>query len=284
MSLIFRRLGLGGGAIKGILHVGALLELSKYQPLHFPDGVYGISVGAIIATYVAFGLPFDEKASELLTKHMDKNKFLREIQFEMLSNCFTKKGLYSMDEFEQNIIEMFEARGLDIRDKVLADAKMPLHIVASNLTCGIPTIFSNQVPVLEALKCSCCVPLVFQPRILYDQVYVDGDIFCPSIDSIMKLDDTTICFSLKKNMYDNEFTPKKMSRMTPLKYIYDLHTASVQRYHDKIKTDKTLVLSYPGLRSYSDIHDISIIDVFRQSAYDLTNFLRTKGIHKKLSE
>lgn len=284
MSLIFRRLGLGGGAIKGILHVGALLELSKYQPLNFPDGVYGISVGAIVATYLAFGLPFDEKASELLTKHMDKNIFLREFRMEMLANCFTSKGVYPMTHFENNLIEMFESRGLDIRNKVLGDAKMPLYIIASNLTKGIPTIFSKNVPVLEALKCSCCIPILFQPRILYNQVYVDGDIFCPSIDSIMPIDNTTICFSLKKNMYESEFTPKKLNKMTPLKYIYDLHTASIQRYHDKLKTDKTLVLWYPSLRSYSNIHDISIIDIFAKAASDLNSFLTAKGISKKLSE
>lgn len=85
-------------------------------------------------------------------------------------------------------------------------------------------------------------------------------------------------------MYESEFTPKKLNKMTPLKYIYDLHTASIQRYHDKLKTDKTLVLWYPSLRSYSNIHDISIIDIFAKAASDLNSFLTAKGISKKLSE
>jgi predicted acylesterase/phospholipase RssA len=57
MSLPFRALGLGGGGMKGILHIGALLELEKHQPLKFPDGVYGCSVGSIIAAFIAFELP-----------------------------------------------------------------------------------------------------------------------------------------------------------------------------------------------------------------------------------
>jgi hypothetical protein len=37
----FKKIILGGGAAKGILHFGALQELSKHQELYFPGGVYG---------------------------------------------------------------------------------------------------------------------------------------------------------------------------------------------------------------------------------------------------
>ena len=45
--------------MKGIMYIGALRELSRHQELVFPDGVYGVSVGAIVGTYIAFGLPLD---------------------------------------------------------------------------------------------------------------------------------------------------------------------------------------------------------------------------------
>ena len=56
MSLPFRKLGLGGGGVKGILHIGALRELSKHQTLEFPDGIYGCSIGSIIADIPLFAL------------------------------------------------------------------------------------------------------------------------------------------------------------------------------------------------------------------------------------
>ena len=69
MSVLFYRLALGGGGAKGILHIGALQELSKFQPLYFQNGIYGSSIGSIIATYVAFGLPIDNMVP-LLKKYL----------------------------------------------------------------------------------------------------------------------------------------------------------------------------------------------------------------------
>ena len=53
-------LALNGGGMRGGLQVGALAELARQtgEPtVHklFPGGVYGISVGAIVGSYVAFG-------------------------------------------------------------------------------------------------------------------------------------------------------------------------------------------------------------------------------------
>jgi len=77
MSLPFRALGLGGGGVKGILHIGALLELSKKQELVFPDGVYGISVGSVIGTYIAFGLPVNEESLPDLKKQLKIQNFVK---------------------------------------------------------------------------------------------------------------------------------------------------------------------------------------------------------------
>lgn len=84
MSVIFRRLALGGGGAKGILHVGALQELSKRQPLDFPKGVYGSSIGSILATYIAFGLPIDNTVPLLkniwFSRRSLQNQILRKWQ------------------------------------------------------------------------------------------------------------------------------------------------------------------------------------------------------------
>ena len=166
---VFRKLALGGGGVKGILHIGALQELSKHQPLEFPDGIYGSSIGSVIATYVAFGLPF-EKSLELTRKYLGMSKILPDASIQEVTNVFSNKGIFSMNIFEQAIVNMFAEVGLDIRSKVIGDAKMPLFIVASNITRGVPTIFTNQVPVLDALKCSCCLPGLFHPQELYGQL------------------------------------------------------------------------------------------------------------------
>ena len=54
---MFSILALGGGGLKGYLEIGAIEELEEhYGKLHetFHEGVYGCSIGSIIATCIAF--------------------------------------------------------------------------------------------------------------------------------------------------------------------------------------------------------------------------------------
>ena len=169
MSVLFRRLALGGGGVKGVLHVGALQELAKHQPLHFPDGVYGSSIGSILAAYIAFGLPVDQMIPSV-RKYLKMEAVVPSPSFNHLVNSFSTKGIFTMDMFETALKNMFSEFGIDISNKKLQDANMPLYIVASNITKRTPAILSGNVPVVDALKCSCCIPALFKPQQLYGRV------------------------------------------------------------------------------------------------------------------
>ena len=60
----YTALCLNGGGIRGALHVGALRAFGT-QHLHelFPDGVYGISIGAVVCALIAFEFTLDEIAN-----------------------------------------------------------------------------------------------------------------------------------------------------------------------------------------------------------------------------
>lgn len=280
MSLPFRKLGLGGGGIKGVLHIGALQELSKHQTLNFSDGVYGISIGSILATYISFGLPLDDKLTYLVKKYLSMEKLVPKLSFKDVSNAFSTKGLYSMNTFEESVVEMFLEVGLDIRTKTLGDAKMPLYIIASNITKGTPTIFSKNVPLLDAIKCSCCIPAMFKPQELYGQLYVDGDLFVPSLSSIVK---DGLVFSLVKKT-SAYITPKTIETMHPLQYVRDLYIMSMNLVRHHEKTDLTVCLEYKNLRSDSDLSEFDISDVLSSGEKQLDNFLRTKGFCQESTE
>lgn len=283
MSLPFRALGLGGGGVKGILHIGAILELSKKQELFFPDGVYGVSIGAVIGTYLAFGLPFDDHGISKLKQQFKLTNFIGNADFKSISRSFSLKGMLTMDLFERMIVDLFESHGIDIRTKTLGDANMPLFIISSNLTKGKPTIFSGNVPVLDALKCSCAIPGIFVPQILYGQVYIDGDMFCPSVDKFMPFDNM-LCISLKKRMTDTKFTEKTIENMSPLSYIHDIYTMITQNFHNQVKSDKTLSLNFPGLSSMSDVDEFNVDDILTKAGTDLNSFLSTKGLLQELTK
>jgi len=279
MSLPFRKLALGGGGAKGILHLGALQELSKYQKLDFPDGVYGCSIGAVIATVVAFGFPIDSRLIELTKEHLSMSKVTPKLTFNDITHSLSHKGVFGMELFEEKICLVFGELGLDIRNKKIRDAKMPLYIIASNISKGIPTIFTKDVPILSALKCSCCIPGVFKPQELYGQVYIDGDIFTPCI-GITQTDALEI--SLKTNIIE-KITPENIGVMSPLIYMRQIFNMSVINFIELQKTDLTLEIIYPELMSDSELSDFDTDDILKVASESMRNFLIAKSFLKELS-
>ena len=280
MSLPFRKLGLSGGGMKGILHIGALLELSKYQDLFFPDGVYGTSIGAIIAVLVAFQVKLTEDFLDDKIDNLSPENLIPEFKFETLQYSFSEKGMFTMDVFKEKVVELFQKYDLDIETLKLKDAKMPLYIIASNITKGIPTIFSGDVTIFDALRCSCCLPFVYKPQELYGQLYMDGDIFLPYIGSIQK---DAFIITLKAHSYAS-ITPKNLKDINILSYLRQIYNLGVRNSIEFQRTELTLNLIYPNLLAESDLREFDIRDIFKSAGNDLRRFLITKGFLKELTE
>ena len=281
MSVVFQKLALGGGGMKGILQIGALQRLATYQPLEFPNGVYGCSIGSIIATYVAFGLPI-ENIKSIAQKYLNMDNVVPKSSFSDMLKAFSTKGMYSMDLFEQTAISMFSDAGIDIRDKRICDAKMPLYIVSSNITKGIPTVFSGNTPVLSALKCSCCIPGVFRPQELYGSLYVDGDLFTPCIASLVDITPDTLILSLTKQRGDL-ITTTTVDKLSPVDYVYQLYLMMMIRFYKAQQVKHMVSLYYPGLRSNSNIKELDIDKILDSAGSQLDRFL-TKRVDQSLPE
>lgn len=278
MSVMFRRLALGGGGMKGFLHIGVLQELSRIQELKFPDGVYGSSIGSIIATYVAFGLPIDRMVP-LTQKYLNLEEVIPTPEFSHFIDSFSHKGIFTMDLFETKICEMFSEVGIDISTKKLNDAKMPLYIVASNITKKVPTILSGNVPILSALKCSCCIPALFKPQELYGQIYIDGDILSPCISNVVDVDETTLVISLLKQSIQ-DVNSNTIEKISPLEYAQSLYLAIIVQLYKIQSKPGILHLRYSGLHSSSKIEDINVDEIFKYSSEALRTFLSERSNKK----
>jgi hypothetical protein len=278
MSLPFRKLGLGGGGVKGILHIGALRELSKYQELNFPDGIYGCSIGSIMAAYISFGLPVDDKLLELTKKHLSSDKIIPNFSFKNITSGISEKGMFTMDLFRENLYELFNERGIDIKTKKISDAKMPLYIIASNITKGIPTIFTGDVSVIDALCCSCCMPGIFRPQEMYDQLYVDGDLFVPNIGSLHK---DALVLSLKTHL-PLKITPKTIGDISIPNFIRQVYNMGIINHIEFHKTDLTVELVYPKLFADSDLDEFDIVDIMTTAEASMRGFLISKSLLEEL--
>jgi len=281
MSVAFRKLALGGGGMKGLLHIGALQRLSIHQPLEFPDGVYGCSIGSVLATYIAFGLSLNN-INPLVQKYLNMDNVIPKSSFSDMLKAFSTKGMYSMDLFEQTVTNMFLEAGLDIQNKKISDAKMPLYIVSSNITKGVPTIFSGNVSLLSALKCSCCIPGVFRPQELYGSLYVDGDLFTPCIVSLVPPTQNTLVISLIKQKGE-PITSNTVDKLSPIDYVYQLYLMMMIRFYKAQQQQNIVSLYYPGLRSNSNIKDLDLDKILKSAGDQLESFL-AKGSNQSLSE
>lgn len=93
-----------------------------------------------------------------------------------------------MDLLEDTIVKAFLSQNVDLRGKTIGDAPQPLYIVASNMTTQTTSVFGKNVGVLDAIKCSSCLPIVYSPQIFGSNVYMDGGILMDSLSTIVPSD------------------------------------------------------------------------------------------------
>ena len=172
---MFRSIALGGGGVRGGLLVGGLSELKS---LEFPDGIYGCSVGAILGTALAFRVPM-HTIKQMFEEDFKFAEFLPSLRLKNLQEFPNKKGIFPMDTLKNALAASFRKHGVELEGKTVGQAPQPLNILACNLTTRRATWLKGEVPLLDALMCSCALPGIFQPRVLYDGVYVDGAMFGP---------------------------------------------------------------------------------------------------------
>jgi hypothetical protein len=162
--------------------------------LIFPDGIYGASVGGFMAVAIAFHMKLSD-IRRMYDKHFTVSNFLPDPTLDHLLTTMERKGIFSMDTLMEMVVEMFLENGVDLRGKRICDAPQKLFLVASNMTTGYPTILTGRVPILDALRCSAAIPLVFEPQILYGQVYLDAGVHLRCLGTIVPKETTVIHIS-----------------------------------------------------------------------------------------
>jgi NTE family protein len=135
-------LALGGGFARGIAHVGVLRVFEREGiPIH---AISGVSSGAIAAAAFASGCSSDE--------------------IERAAHVAELSSVESLGAFVLALLKQFN----------FEDMRIPLAIVASDLTAGAPVIFKEKGDVLMPIRASCAYPGIFPPVRYMDHCLVDG--------------------------------------------------------------------------------------------------------------
>ncbi len=150
-------LALGGGFARGLAHIGVLRVFEQYEiPVRY---IGGVSAGAIIAAAYASGsTPAEIGRVGAAMRFTDVARW-----------SISRMGLAGserMDRFLHGLLKGFR----------FEDMKIPLGIVATDLTTGKPVFFLSHGDVNMPIRASCSYPGLFQPVHYQGRLLVDGGI------------------------------------------------------------------------------------------------------------
>ena len=149
-------IALSGGGIKGLCHAGALKALEERDIK--PDIMSGVSAGAVVGALYADGYTpnqiaklFEDVTLRNMTKmHIPDGGFLR------------------IDVFQDFLYRK-------LRAKTFEELTIPLRIVATDLDRGRSIVFASG-NLIDPIVASCCLPVLFSPKIINSIHYVDGGV------------------------------------------------------------------------------------------------------------
>lgn len=147
-------LALGGGAAKGVAHIGVLQALADENIK--VDYIAGTSVGSMVAALYAFGADLEEI-----------DRIARQLTLSKITTLrFTKTGLFATDSIHDLMVE-------HLGDVNIEDALIPLAIVATDITTGRPVIL-RKGSLAQAVCASSAIPGIYSPVVIDGQTLVDG--------------------------------------------------------------------------------------------------------------
>ena len=145
---------LGGGAAKGVAHIGVLKALEDAQV--YINYIAGTSVGAMIAALYAFNVNIETIGD--LARRLTMSK--------VTSFKLNKTGFFSTESLKDLMLEY-------VGDVNIEDAAIPLSIVATDINSGEEIILTTG-SVADAVCASAAIPGIYIPVEINGRTLVDG--------------------------------------------------------------------------------------------------------------
>ncbi len=231
---------LSGGGTRGFAHLGAIKALEENGIK--PGIISGVSAGSIVGALYADGQD-PEKAMEMLA-----NKKL----WRFIKIIFPKKGLLKMTGFERTLQGSLKAKRFE-------DLEIPLLVHAVNLNTVEYTRF-DKGELIQAIKASSSIPVVFQPVEIDGHQYVDGGVVNnfpvePLVDTCEKI------IGINVNPLGEDYNIKKLSAIA----IRSFHLS--MRNHAETRRDQCHMYIEPDEVQYYGILDLKSASKVFEAGY-----------------
>jgi NTE family protein len=148
-------LALGGGFARGIAHAGVLKIFDQHRiPIHC---VTGVSAGCIVAAAYASGAaPAEIGRAGCSMRFRDVGRWRLGRLGLVGSDC--------LNRFLKRLLKTYR----------FEEMRIPLGVVATDLSTGMPVAFSGTGQVFDPIRASCSYPGLFQPVHHQGRLLVDG--------------------------------------------------------------------------------------------------------------
>ncbi|HHE39251.1 MAG TPA: patatin [Candidatus Cloacimonetes bacterium] len=153
---------LGSGGAKGLSHIGVIKFLEEMDVKI--DFITGSSIGALIGGAYAIGLSIKEIEDTALKTDLTSTA-------KLFSPGFGKSGLVTGSKVQDFLTSI-------LGNKNIEDLKIPFTAIATDIITGEEIRF-NKGNLVEAIRASISIPIVFQPVIRNNIVLVDGGLVNP---------------------------------------------------------------------------------------------------------
>jgi len=162
-------LALGGGAARGLAHIGVLQVLERKGIV--PQMIAGTSMGALVGALYAKDLD----ANRIESYAMGWSRWKTAQLFDLV---LPKSGLIKGRRVE-NILDSL------LGEVTFSDLKTAFACVATDIETGEEVVF-REGPVLTAVRASISIPGIFEPVEGNERILVDGGLVNPVPVSVVK--------------------------------------------------------------------------------------------------
>ena len=148
---------LGGGAARGLSHIGVLKVLDEYGIS--PDIIVGTSIGAIVGALYAGG--YKARDIERLVLGLDWKKLVR-----LVDVTFPQSGLLQ----GKRVVSLLKSI---LGGTTFFQLKIPFACVATDIINGEQVVLRDG-SLIEAIRASIAIPGIFTPVVIMGRYLVDG--------------------------------------------------------------------------------------------------------------
>lgn len=176
-------LALGGGAVRGVAHLGVLdVLINAGIPI---AAISGTSVGALVAA--VYATQDNWLGAETLAQQINHCALeqVKKVQLPLKENATWLERLLRLTSLQKTLIRAlttssaFTGKGLDklindlLQNKTFQDARLPLFIAATDISCQEGVVLKKG-SLAKAVRASAAIPGVFPPIEWEGKRLVDG--------------------------------------------------------------------------------------------------------------